>query len=75
MRLSATPDRGRMLDLILREARKLMLLATGAGKAGAIAAAVEGPFSPDCPARLLQDHPDITFLVDRGAGSKLKKKG
>ena len=59
----------------IREARKLMLLATGAGKADAIAAAVDGPFSPDCPASLLQDHADITFLVDPEAGSKLKKKG
>ena len=56
----------------IREARALILLATGAGKADAIAAAVDGPFSPDCPASLLQDHPDCTFIVDAPAASKLK---
>ncbi|MDA0746943.1 MAG: glucosamine-6-phosphate deaminase [bacterium] len=55
----------------IREARKLVLLATGAKKANAIAAALEGPFSPDCPASLLQDHPDCTFVVDQEAASKL----
>jgi glucosamine-6-phosphate deaminase len=56
----------------IREARKVVLLATGAKKAPAVAAAVDGPFTPDCPASLLQDHPDCTFIVDRDAASKLK---
>lgn len=56
----------------IREARKILLLATGAKKADAIAAAVEGPFTTDCPASLLQDHRDCTFIVDREAASKLK---
>ncbi len=55
----------------IREARALILLATGAKKADAIAAAVEGPFSPDCPSSLLQDHPDCTFIIDAAAASKL----
>ena len=55
----------------IRESRRLVLLATGAKKADAIAAAVDGPFSEDCPASLLQDHPDCTFIVDRDAASKL----
>jgi glucosamine-6-phosphate deaminase len=55
----------------IREARKLVLLATGEKKADAIAAAVEGSFSPDCPSSLLQDHPDCTFILDQGAASKL----
>ncbi len=56
----------------IREARKVVLLATGSSKAGAIAAAVEGDFTTDCPASLLQDHPDCTFIVDRDAASGLK---
>lgn len=56
----------------IREARKLVLLATGPKKADAIAAAVEGPFSTACPASLLQDHPDCIFVVDKPAASKLK---
>jgi glucosamine-6-phosphate deaminase len=56
----------------IREARQLLLLATGAKKADAIATAVEGSFSTDCPSSLLQDHADCTFIVDKGAASKLK---
>jgi glucosamine-6-phosphate deaminase len=58
----------------VREARKLILLATGAGKADAVAAALEGPFTPDVPASLLQDHPDCTYILDKDAAAKLKKK-
>lgn len=57
-----------------RDARQVVLLATGSGKADAIAAALEGPFSPDCPASLLQDHPDCTFILDKESASKLKNK-
>ena len=57
----------------IREARKLVLLATGLKKAAAVAAAVEGPFTPECPASLLQDHPDCTFIVDKDAAAKLKR--
>ena len=56
----------------IREARKVVLLATGAGKGKAVATAVEGPFSVDCPASLLQDHPDCTFIIDKEAASQLK---
>lgn len=58
----------------IREAQGLILLATGEGKSDAIAAAVEGSFNPDCPASLLQDHPDCTFIIDAAAASKLKQK-
>ena len=58
----------------IREARKLVLLATGEGKADAIKAAIEGPFTPDCPASLLQDHQDVVFLADEAAASKLSSK-
>ncbi len=58
----------------IREARKLILLATGAGKADALAAAYEGDFSVDCPASLLQDHHDITFIVDEAAAAKIRNR-
>lgn len=58
----------------IRDARKLVLLATGAKKADAIAKAVDGAFTPDVPASLLQDHPDCTFILDQEAASKLSKK-
>ena len=58
----------------IREASALILLATGEKKADAIVAAVEGPFSVDCPASLLQDHADCTFIIDAAAASKLTSK-
>ena len=53
------------------EARHLLLIATGEGKAGAVAAAVEGPVSASCPASVLQLHPHVTVLLDAGAASRL----
>ena len=56
----------------IRDARRLVLLATGAKKAEAVAKAVEGAFTTDVPASLLQDHPNCTFLLDQDAAQKLK---
>lgn len=58
------------LGTILR-AGHLILLATGAGKAEAVAAAVEGPLSASCPASVLQIHPRATVLLDEAASSRL----
>ncbi|KFF99492.1 glucosamine-6-phosphate deaminase [Streptomyces europaeiscabiei] len=54
------------------EARHLVLLATGEGKADAVAATVEGPVAAVCPASALQLHRHATVVVDEGAASKLK---
>jgi glucosamine-6-phosphate deaminase len=54
------------------EARHLVLLATGEGKADAVAATVEGPVAAVCPASALQLHPHATVVVDEAAASKLK---
>jgi glucosamine-6-phosphate deaminase len=59
------------LGTILR-ARHLLLVATGAGKAEAVAAAVEGPLSASCPASVLQLHPHATVLLDPEAASRLQ---
>lgn len=56
------------------EARHLVLIATGAGKAAALAAAVEGPLSASCPASVLQLHPHVSVLVDAEAASLLKRR-
>jgi glucosamine-6-phosphate deaminase len=49
------------------EARHLVLLATGAAKADAVAAALTGPVTPDCPASVVQLHPRVTVVVDEAA--------
>ena len=55
------------------EARHLLLIATGEGKAAAAAAAVEGPVSASCPASVLQLHPHVTVLLDPAAASRLAR--
>jgi len=59
------------LGTILR-ARHLVLLAFGAGKAKAVAAAVEGPVSALVPASAVQLHPHVTVVLDEEAASELK---
>jgi glucosamine-6-phosphate deaminase len=54
-------------------ARHLLLVATGAGKAQAVADAVEGPVSASCPASTLQLHPHATVLLDPPAASRLAR--
>ena len=61
------------LGTILR-ARHLLLLATGAGKAAALAAAAEGPVSASCPASVMQLHPHVTVLVDPPAAVALARR-
>lgn len=56
----------------IREARHLVLLALGASKAEALAAAVEGPVAALCPASALQLHPRVTVLADPAAASRLQ---
>lgn len=61
------------LGTILR-ARHLLLLATGSGKAEALAAAVEGPLTASCPASVLQQHPHVTVLCDGAAAAGLARR-
>jgi len=56
------------------EARRILLLASGAPKAAAIAKAIEGPVTASVTASALQLHSDVTFIVDREAGSQLKQQ-
>ena len=53
------------------QARRLLLIATGEAKAAAVAAALTGPVTPDCPASVLQRHPDVVVLLDPAAASLL----
>ena len=53
------------------EARQIVLLATGIGKAAAVASMVEGPVSASCPASILQMHPNVTVVIDKAAAEQL----
>jgi glucosamine-6-phosphate deaminase len=56
----------------IMEARQNLLLAFGAGKAKAIAEAVEGPITARNPASILQMHPVTKVCLDPAAASKLE---
>ena len=56
----------------IMEARELLLLASGEGKAEAIASSVEGPITAMVPASIVQMHPRAFLVVDRAAASKLR---
>lgn len=54
------------------DSRQCLLLAFGAHKADAVAAAVEGPVTSMVPASALQMHADAKVFVDEKAAAKLK---
>jgi len=55
----------------IMEARKIILLANGKKKAGAVAAAVEGPVTSMITASALQLHPDVLVFIDKDASGEL----
>ena len=54
------------------DARALLILAPGAAKAPAVAAALEGPLSASCPASAIQLHPHATVVLDPAAATELR---
>jgi glucosamine-6-phosphate deaminase len=56
------------------EARKLILLASGKGKAEAIAQAVEGPVTSMITASALQWHRDAKVIIDEDAAGELEMR-
>ena len=55
----------------IMKAKKIVLIATGASKAEAIKATVNGEVTPLCPASILQNHKDAVLLIDKDAASLL----
>ena len=55
----------------IMRARKIVLIATGANKADAVYGMIKGPITTDCPASILQAHPDVTVVLDKEASAKL----
>jgi glucosamine-6-phosphate deaminase len=62
------------LGTIMR-ARRIVLVALGERKAEAVRAAVEGPLSVECPASVLQTHPDTVLVLDEAAAARLDRAG
>lgn len=53
------------------QARQILLLAFGEGKAKIVARSIEGDMSSSVPATFLQSHPNTTFLLDSAAAAQL----
>ena len=56
----------------IMDSRAHIFIATGAGKADAVKAMIEGGVTQRWPASILQHHPDVTVLLDEAAASKLE---
>ena len=52
-------------------ARKILLVANGAGKAQIVRDSLFGPVTPQVPASILQFHPDVTVVLDKEAAACL----
>ena len=55
----------------IMDAKELVMLASGSGKAAAIKAAAEGPLTSQCPASVVQLHRKTFVIVDKEAGAAL----
>lgn len=55
----------------IMRAKRILVVANGAGKAEIVRDAFTGPVTPQVPASVLQFHPDVTVIVDKEAGALL----
>ena len=56
----------------IMSAKRVLVVANGEVKAEAVRAMIEGPITPDCPASILQLHPDCIVVADDAALSLCK---
>lgn len=56
----------------IMNAKRILILANGAGKAKAVYGMVRGEVSEELPASILQLHPDCTLICDRAAAALLE---
>ena len=58
----------------IMEARRVIMLANGEGKADVIAKTIEGPITAMVPSTIVQMHRDATIIMDREAASCLSRE-
>lgn len=59
----------------IMSAKKILVVVSGADKAGIVAKALLGPVTPQVPASILQFHPDVTIVADEAALAEYIKEG
>ena len=70
--LQATPSQAVAMGLgPILDAKRVLLIATGLGKAEAVRRMVEGRVGPGMPASLLTTHPNLTMIIDADATGQL----
>lgn len=57
----------------IMQAKKILIIVSGEGKADIVARAFGGPVTPEVPASILQFHRDVTLVGDEAALGKLMK--
>ncbi len=57
----------------IMNAKKIVMLVSGANKADALKAMLEGKCNESCPASILQKHKDVTVICDTEAAQKLSQ--
>ena len=57
----------------IMKSKHILLEAYGEKKADAIQKMIEGPVTTEVPASVLQNHPNVTVIIDEAAASKLSK--
>ena len=55
----------------IMRAKNIVMVVTGADKAQAVYNTINGPITPQCPASILQLHPNTTIIMDEAAASML----
>ena len=55
------------------QAKKILIVVSGKGKADIVMKAFFGPVTPEVPASVLQLHNDVTLVADEAALSKLSE--
>lgn len=69
----AVPERALSMGMAtILGAKRIVLMATGAEKAAAVAGMIEGLITPRLPASFLQVHPGVTVMLDAAASVRLK---
>jgi len=69
---TSVPERALSMGMAtILNAREIVLIATGPEKADAVHGMIEGLISTRLPASILQVHPRVTVMVDRGAAGRL----
>ena len=57
----------------IMQARQIIMLVTGSGKARAVSGMVNGAIDPKCPGSILQIHANVTVLLDCAAATALNR--